>query len=291
MTEETRLKTLRLSEKLKTADKVLIGAGAGLSAAAGLSYFNEEVFKKYFPEMAALGYHCQYELVGMSDKDWSIGRKWAYWATHVNYVLNVFPPAELYSVLLKLLQGLDFFVVTSNADRQFFRSGFPMERVFEFQGSYAVLGCSKGCCGHTWDSMGPLMNAFKNIDHSRFECPPEAIPRCPYCSAPAEMCFRPENYIEGRDRYINFVNSCEDKSLCIIELGVGFNTPGVIRFPFERICYALPRSELFRVNRGYLDYKNHPGYPQVPKELGSRALSIDADADQVIRLLYKLKTE
>lgn len=288
MTEEARKLVYKLAGELKTADKVLVGAGAGLSAAAGLSYFNEEVFKKYFPEMYALGYHCQYELVGMGDDDWTVGRKWAYWATHINYVRRVFPPAELYRELLGLLSGRDYFVVTSNADRQFFRAGFPMEQVFEFQGSYDNLGCSEGCSKHTWDSLGPLETVFKNIDHSRFECPDEFLPRCPYCGALAEMCFRSENYGEGRNRYVDFVNGCEGKSLAIIELGVGFNTPGVIRWPFERICYALPESRLFRVNRGYLDYKNHRGYPDVPPELGERAASIDCDAAEVIRLLREL---
>ena len=285
MTLETEKNIELLRAAFYGADRVLIGAGAGLSAAAGLSYFNEEVFRKYFPEMAALGYHCQYELVGMGDADWSLGRKWAYWATHVNYVRNIFPPAPLYSELLRLLDGRDWFVVTSNADRQFFRAGFPMERVFEFQGSYDNLGCSKRCCSHTWPALEPLKHALDSIDHSTFEFPLADIPRCPYCGAPAEMCFRGEGYGEERRRYLDFVDACPGGTLCMIELGVGFNTPGVIRWPFERICHALPEARLFRVNRGYLDYENHRGYPQVPPELAVRAFSIDRDAAEVIHLL------
>ena len=127
-----------LRNELEHADRILVGAGAGLSASAGLSYLDEAVFREHFPEMYALGYRCQYELVGMKDEEWSVGRKWAYWATHIHYVREVLPPLPLYAELKSLLEGKDFFVVTSNADRQFMRAGFPMERVFEYQGNYDV---------------------------------------------------------------------------------------------------------------------------------------------------------
>lgn len=277
-----------LNREMKLADRILIGAGAGLSAAAGLSYFNEDAFKKYYPDMAARGFHFPYELVGRGDDEWSIGRKWAYWATHINYVRNIFPPAELYKKLLSLLEGKEWFVVTSNADRQFMRCGFDMERVFEYQGHYDTLACSKNCCGRTWDNHEALEKVLQNIDHEAFECPPEALPRCPACGELAEMGFRPDNWALGRDRYVKFVNASEGKRLCMIEFGVGFNTPGVIRWPFERICAAIERSTLFRVNRGYRDYPGHPGYPQVPMELGNRAVSIDCDAAEVIQTLMDM---
>lgn len=289
MREEDRQKIETLAEALNGAERILIGAGAGLSAAAGLSYFDEEVFRTWFPALLKEGYRCQYNLVGFGDEDWSLGRKWAYWATHVHYVREVFPSAPLYHELLALLQGRDWFVVTSNADRQFFRAGFPMERVFEYQGSYDNMGCSVPCGRHTWNSLEPLARAREFIDPETFTCAPEGIPRCPVCGAPAEMCFRPENYAEGRDRYVDFVNGSEGKRLVLVELGVGFNTPGVIRWPFERICRALPEARLFRVNRGYLDYPGHKGYPTVPPELGERAMAIDCDAAEVITALREMQ--
>ena len=288
MTPENRLKIEALAEAIRGADRLLLGAGAGLSASAGLSYFDEEVFRRYFPALLKEGYRCQYNLVGFGDEDWTLGRKWAYWATHVHYVRKVFPPAPLYAKLLKLLEGRDWFVVTSNADRQFFRGGFPMERVFEYQGSYDNMGCSKRCCEHTWNSLEPLERVLDFIDPVTFECAPEGIPRCPYCGAPAEMCFRPEDYAEGRERYLEFVYGSEDKTLCLVELGVGFNTPGVIRWPFERITHAIPGASLWRVNRGYLDYPGHRGHPAVPPELGDRAHAIDCDAAEVIDVLSDL---
>ena len=273
-----------LRNELEHSDRILVGAGAGLSASAGLSYLDEAVFREHFPEMYALGYRCQYELVGMKDEEWSVGRKWAYWATHIHYVREVLPPLPLYAELKSLLEGKDFFVVTSNADRQFMRSDFPMERVFEYQGNYDVLACSKRCCKHTWESLPALRKVLEYIDHDTFECREEGLPRCPYCGELAEIAFRPENYDEGFQRYADFVNSSAEMRLCIIELGVGFNTPGVIRWPFEKFTRLIPGAKLFRVNRGYADIQ-HPGYPKVPKDLAGRAFSLPLDAGDVIRAL------
>lgn len=273
-----------LRNELEHADRILVGAGAGLSASAGLSYLDEAVFREHFPEMYALGYRCQYELVGMKDEEWSVGRKWAYWATHIHYVREVLPPLPLYAELKSLLEGKDFFVVTSNADRQFIRAGFPMERVFEYQGNYDVLACSKRCSKHTWESLPALRKVLEYIDHDTFECREEGLPRCPYCGELAEIAFRPENYDEGFQRYADFVNSSAEMRLCIVELGVGFNTPGVIRWPFEKFTRLIPRAKLFRVNRGYADIQ-HPGYPKVPKDLAGRAYSLPLDAGEVIRAL------
>ncbi len=273
-----------LRRELEEADRVLVGAGAGLSASAGLSYLDEAVFREYFPEMYRLGYRCQYELVGMKDDEWSVGRKWAYWATHIHYVREILPSLPLYHELKALLEGKDFFVVTSNADRQFMRAGFPMERVFEYQGNYDVLACSERCCKHTWESLPALREVLKHIDRETFECREEGLPHCPYCGALAEIAFRPENHEECFQRYADFVNSSAEKRLCILELGVGFNTPGVIRWPFEKFCRLIPGAKLFRVNRGYKDI-SHAGYPKVPKDLEGRAFSLPLDAGEVISAL------
>lgn len=278
-----------LFEKLESAEKVLVGAGAGLSAAAGLSYFDTKVFEKYYPDMRRLGYRCQYELVGMRDEDWTVGRKWAWWATHVNYVRRIFPPAELYKKLLGLLEGRDYFVVTSNADRQFMRNGIDEKRLFEYQGNYDNMGCAERCTPHTWDNKPYLDRILESIDHEKFECPDEALPRCPYCGGLAEMCFRGEDYVQRRDVYVDFIQSCEGKSLCIIELGVGFNTPGVIRWPFERITYQLDTAHLFRINSGYRELRNDRGDGDIPAEIADRATHIRQDAAQVIEELYARK--
>lgn len=278
-----------IMNKMNSSDKILIGAGAGLSAAAGLSYMDQEAFKKYYPQMANRGYHFAYELVGRGDDEWTPGRKWAYWATHINYVRNIFPSAKLYSTLLDILNGRDYFVVTSNADRQFVRAGFPPERLFEFQGNYDNMGCSVRCTKKTWDNHEYLQRILENIDPDSFECRSEALPRCPYCGELAEICFRGEDYKVHQQRYIDFVETCADKSLCLIELGVGFNTPGVIRWPFENLTYHIDNAYLFRINTSYKDYHyGRTAQTGYPTQIEGKISSLELDAGDVINELHKL---
>lgn len=278
-----------IMNKMNSSDKILIGAGAGLSAAAGLSYMDQEAFKKYYPQMANRGYHFAYELVGRGDDEWTPGRKWAYWATHINYVRNIFPSAKLYSTLLDILNGRDYFVVTSNADRQFVRAGFPPERLFEFQGNYDNMGCSVRCTKKTWDNHEYLQRILENIAPDSFECRSEALPRCPYCGELAEICFRGEDYKVHQQRYIDFVETCADKSLCLIELGVGFNTPGVIRWPFENLTYHIDNAYLFRINTSYKDYPyGRTAQTGYPTQIEGKISSLELDAGDVINELHKL---
>ncbi len=275
--------------KIDNSDKILIGAGAGLSAAAGLSYMDQEAFKKHYPDMAKRGFHFAYELVGRGDDEWTTGRKWAYWATHINYVRNIFPQAELYSTLLEILKDRDFFVVTSNADRQFMRAGFPKERLFEFQGHYDNMGCSVRCTKKTWNNSEYLKRILENIDHDSFECAPEALPRCPYCGELAEICFRGDDYRVNQQRYVDFVEASADKRLCLIELGVGFNTPGVIRWPFENLTYHIENAYLFRINTSYKDYPyGRTAQTGFPSQIKNKITSLELDAKDVINELYKL---
>lgn len=275
-----------LADAIRQSDCILVGAGAGLSAAAGLNYLDSEIFAKYYPDMAKFGYEYQYQLVG--ENDWSKARMWAYWATHINYVRNIFPSAPLYHQLLKILLGRDFFVVTSNTDRQFLRAGFPAERLFEYQGNYDVFKCTAHPDTHTWDNHADIQNILQHIDHEKFECEESAFPVCPFCGAPAQMGFRPSNYEALTQPYIDFIERCRDKTLCLIEFGVGYNTPGVIRWPFDRITYYYEHAHLFRVNRGYREWAGHAGFPDYPAELEGKVTPINWDAKEVIEALANM---
>ena len=288
MTEETARAIERLAHELGAAERVLVGAGAGFSAAAGLSYFDHEAFAKHYPAMAQRGFLFAYQLVGRRDDEWSLGRKWAYLATHIHYVRDIFPSAPLYHDLLRLLEGRDFFVVTSNCDRQFMRAGFPLERLFEYQGSYDNFGCSAHCGAPPWSNREFIPQIVEHIDPDTFECPEEFLPRCPRCGALADWTSRPATWNEEGHRYMRFIEECNGKRLCILELGVGFNTPVVIRWPFERICHAYKDSTLFRVNHAYREAGDYGGYPEVPAELGERGVPIDCDAAVVIERLGEL---
>jgi NAD-dependent SIR2 family protein deacetylase len=273
---------------LDTSDKILIGGGAGLSAAAGLSYLDEGLFRQFQPEMAAMGYHYPYELFERDKDNWPEVREWAYNLRHINFVRHVFPPAELYKQLLKLVADKDYFVVTSNADRQFMRTGFDMNRVFEAQGSYDRLRCTAGCTRETWEVKPYIDKLLPLIDPDTFMIADEsAIPHCPHCGAPLATAFRGfEGYKDEQARYIDWLESTDEKKLCILELGVGFNTPGVIRWPFERLTYMHDHAHLFRVNREYREWPGHGGYPMVPEELAGKATPMPFDAKAVVEWLY-----
>jgi NAD-dependent SIR2 family protein deacetylase len=281
-----------LKERLDSSDKILIGAGAGLSAAAGLSYLDEDLFKRFQPEMAARGYHYPYELFQHENDGWSQAREWAYLIRHIHFVRYVFPAAELYKMLLKIVEERDFFVVTSNCDRQFMRTGFPMSRVFEAQGSYDRLRCTGRCTRETWEIKPYIDKLLPLIDSDTFMISDEkAVPYCPYCGAPLYTAFRAfEGYKNEERRYHDWIEGAMGNALCIIELGVGFNTPGVIRRPFEQLAYAHENAHLFRINKGYKEWSGHGGYPMVPEELKGRATSMPYDAKEVLERLYAHST-
>ncbi len=280
--------TEKLKAWLDASDKVLIGAGAGLTAAAGLSYLDEDLFKKFQPEMAAMGYRYPYELFQHENDGWPQAREWAYLIRHINFVRHVFPPAELYKKLLKLIEDKDYFAVTSNCDRQFMRTGFSMDRVFEAQGSYDRLRCTGRCTRETWEIKPHIDRLLPLIDTETFMISDEsAIPYCPYCGAPLYTAFRAfEGYKKEQKRYVDWLESTNEKKLCIIELGVGFNTPVVIRWPFERLTYIHDNAHLFRINKEYSEWPGHGGYSVTPDELIGKATSMPYDAKDVIERLY-----
>jgi NAD-dependent SIR2 family protein deacetylase len=276
-----------LRKWLDTSDKLLIGVGAGLSAAAGLSYLDEDLFRQFQPEMAAMGFRYPYELFERDKDNWPQAREWAYNLRHINFVRHEFPPAALYKKLLKLVAGKDYFAVTSNADRQLMRTGFSMDRVFEAQGSYDRLRCTGKCTRETWEIKPLIDKLLPLIDPETFTIPESEVPYCPYCGAPLATAFRAfEGYKEEEARYIDWLESTDGAKLCILELGVGFNTPGVIRWPFERLTYLHEQAHLFRVNKEYREWPGHGGYPMVPEELEGKATPVPYDAKDVIEKLY-----
>jgi NAD-dependent SIR2 family protein deacetylase len=273
---------------LESADRILLGAGAGLSAAAGLSYLDEDLFKQFQPEMAAMGYRYPYELFQHENDGWPQAREWAYLIRHIHFVRYVFPASGLYKKLLALVREKDYFAVTSNFDRQLLRAGFSADRVFEAQGSYDRLRCTGRCTRETWEIKPYIDRLLPLIDPDTFMISDEsAIPYCPYCGAPLHTAFRAfEGYKDEQARYVDWLESTNGKRLCILELGVGFNTPGVIRWPFERLTYLHDTAHLFRVNREYREWPGHGGYPMLPRELRGKSTSMPYDAKEVIEWQY-----
>ena len=237
---------------LAGADALLIGGGAGLSAAAGLTYSGER-FQTNFPDFIAK--------YGMQDM-YSAGfypfptqeEKWAYWSRHI-FVNRISPPAlPLYRELFSLVQGKDYFVITTNVDAQFEKAGFERERIFAVQGDYQALQCARGCQNRVYDGearLREMVNAQKDC-----RVPSSLVPKCPVCGGEMEVHIRKDEYFvedekwhAAKGRYEAFLSRTEGKRMVLLELGVGYNTPAIIRFPFERMTYQSAHVSLIRINR------------------------------------------
>ena len=261
---------------LAEADTILIGGGAGLSAAAGLTYSGKR-FTDLFPEFI--------EKYGMTDM-YSAGfypfsseeAKWGYWSKHV-YVNRIEPEAlPLYRKIYDLVKDKDYFVLTTNADHQFYKAGFEKERIFATQGDYGLIQCEKGCHPRTYKAV----DLFVKMNQARKNCeiPSELVPKCPVCGGRMAMNLRcdqffveDENWHQASQNYGEFLYRMMDKKVVLLELGVGFNTPTIIRFPFEKMVREHQNFSLIRLN---LDEAI------MPESFGDRGIGINADIEKSI---------
>lgn len=268
----------RCARLLHAADYVLIAAGSGLSVDAGIDYTDQAYFARRWPAMVKRGFRRQYDTIGY--RDWSEALQWGFLADHVNEVRFLTPAQPVYEKLRALVNSNDTFVITTNVDGQFAKSGFAEERLYTPQGNYALYQCLTPCTRETWPFKPVIDRILPTIDRATQEITdPSVIPHCRHCGGPVMMNVRggdwfiEEPYLEQRGRFVEWVNNSVNGSLLILEFGSGFNTPGVIRWPMERIAYQHPNAHLVRVNRDY---------PQAPAELGEKAITIQARAIEVI---------
>ena len=264
---------------IKEAEVILIGAGAGASAAAGLTYSGKR-FTDNFGEFIE-----KYGSIHMRDM-YSSGfypfptqeAKWGYWSKHS--MLNRFlPPAlPLYKQLYEIIKEKDYFVLTTNVDHQFRKAGFHTERIFATQGDYGNIQCEKGCHPKIYDAE----DLFHQMDKVRHDCliPSEMVPKCPICGGNMAMHLRcdqyfveDENWHAAAGRYYDFLTKMEAKKSVLLELGVGFNTPTIIRFPFEKMVRENNNLSLIRLNKDEA---------VVPESFGHRAIGIGGDMAKVI---------
>ena len=261
---------------IREADTVLIGAGSGLSSAAGLTYSGAR-FTDNFGEFI--------EKYGMTDM-YSAGfypfpseeERWGYWSKHA-YMNRIAPPAlPLYQTLFELVKHKDYFVLTTNVDHQFQKAGFGEKRIFPTQGDYGLIQCAKGCHQKTYDA-GTL---FMEMNQARWDCkiPSGMVPRCPVCNGPMAMNLRCDQYFvedeqwqERAAAYGRYLESCVKQKTLLLELGVGFNTPVIIRFPFEKMMRENKSFRLIRLNMGEAF---------VPESFGERAVGIDEDLQKSV---------
>ncbi len=272
------------SERLREAEFILIGAGAGLSTAAGLTMGGQRFLDNFEEFIQKYGGPYMRDMYSAGFYPFpSEEAKWGYWSKS-GMVNRVLPGAlPLYRDVYALVREKPHFVLTTNVDHQFFLSGFHEKDVFATQGDYGLIQCKKGCHPKTYDAV----EMFGQMDQARKDClvPSYMVPKCPVCGGPMEMNLRCDNYFvedeawhEAENRFSNVLAECAEKKTVLLELGAGFNTPTIIRFPFEKLMREYPNMSLLRLNMEEA---------VIPEEFGDRAVGINEDMGKSIRDLLR----
>ena len=251
----------RLKEALREAGAVIVGAGAGLSASAGFVYTGER-FDRYFRDFAGKYSFSDMYSGGFYPYD-TLEEHWAYWSRYIyiNRYMDALKP--VYEQLYRLLSGREYFVLTTNVDHCFQKAGFDKERLFYTQGDYGLFQCSRPCHLDTYDN--------------------EEIPHCPRCGSPMSMNLRADDtFVEdagwhrAAGRYQEFLHRYQKGKVLFLELAVGYNTPGIIKYPFWQMTYQNPEATYVCINYGDA---------AAPKEIAERSVCIDGDIGDVLKKL------
>ena len=181
-------------------------------------------------------------------------RKLAYWAKHIYLNNTGMSGAKLYKNILKLVKNKEYFVITTNVDDQFLKSGFDKEKIFATQGSYKYIQCSKACHNTLYDDTEMVYKMLKAT--TNLKVPTELVPKCPVCGEYMEVNLRKDDYFvednkwhQQHKKYSDFLNKLDGRRVVVLELGVGYNTPGIIRIPFEKMVYENKNWNLIRINK------------------------------------------
>ena len=264
---------------LENAEAVVVGAGAGLSASAGFTYsgkrFEEnfpDFIKKYgFGDMYSAGFY-PYE----TEEEY-----WAYWSRYIFLNRYQDAPKNLYQDLFALIKDKDYFVLTTNVDHCFQKAGFDKQRLFYTQGDYGLWQCSKPCHHKTYDNEAMVRKMVAEQENMRI--PSSLLPRCPVCGAPMSMNLRSDStYVEDEGwmaaagRYQDFIRCHKGRKVLYLELGVGGNTPGIIKYPFWQMTAENPKAVYICINNGEA---------VCPGEIAGQAVCINGDIGEVLELL------
>lgn len=266
----------RLKEKIETADAILIGAGAGLSTSAGFEYSGER-FDRYFSDFKA-----KYGITDMYSGGFypyqTLEEYWAWWSRHIlinRYDVEIGKP---YKDLLTLVKDKDYFVLTTNVDHQFQLAGFDKKRLFYTQGDYGLWQCSDACHNKTYDNKTAVLKMA--AEQKNMKIPSELIPKCPVCGTPMTMNLRCDNsfiqddgWYKAAGQYEDFVRRHKDLTILFLELGVGANTPGIIKYPFWQMTAQNENAVYACIN---IDLAI------TPDEIERQSICIDADIGMVL---------
>ena len=267
----------RLAKALGEADAVVVGAGAGLSASAGFAYSGARFSANFADFEAKYGFHDMY--TGGFYPFPSREEFWAYWSRYILINRYQDAPKPVYGELLRLLRGKDYFVLTTNVDHCFQKAGVDKKRLFYTQGDYGLFQCSEPCCQETWDNETAVREMVARQKEMRV--PAELLPVCPRCGRPLTMNLRSDDkFVEDEgwhaaaERYENFLRTRRRGKALFMELGVGYNTPGIIKYPFWQMTAANPEAVYACINQGEAF---------CPRDIDSQAICIDGDIGETIR--------
>lgn len=269
----------KLKEKIRTADAVVIGAGAGLSTAAGFTYSGER-FEKYFSDFRKkYGFEDMYSGGFYPYK--TPEEHWAYWSRYIFVNRYMDPPTDLYNKLYESVKDKDYFVITTNVDHCFQKAGFDKKRLFYTQGDYGLFQCSEPCCRETFDNKDIIFEMLKQ--QKDMKIPTELLPVCPHCGKPLTMNLRSddkfvedEGWHRAAERYENFLRTREGQKILFLELGVGYNTPVIIKYPFWQMTAKNPNATYACINKGQA---------VCPEEIERQSIRVNADIGEVLSLI------
>lgn len=276
---KTQSSVCRLQTLLEEADAVLIGAGAGLSTSAGFTYSGERFHKHFADFEAKYGFHDMY--AGGFYPYETQEEYWAYWSRYIFINRYQNAPKPVYETLLELVKDKDYFVLTTNVDHCFQKAGFDKKRLFYTQGDYDLWQCAKPCHNKTYDNEETVRQMVKAQENMRI--PTSLVPRCPVCGGPMTMNLRADNtfvqddgWYRAAGRYDDFVRRHQNMPMLYLELGVGMNTPGIIKFYFWQQVLGNAQARYACINYGQAS---------CPKEIEHQSVCINADIGEVLEQL------
>lgn len=268
--------TGQLKQALEQADAIVIGAGAGLSTAAGLAYSGPRFTEHFADFIQKYGIRDMYS--GGFYPFQTPEERWAWWSRMILLNRYTRAPKPVYEALLRLVEGREYFVLTTNVDHQFQLAGFDRARLFYTQGDYGLFQCSQPCCQKTWDNEETVRKMAAG--QRGMKIPAELVPRCPVCGRPMAMNLRcddrfveDEGWHQAAARYEAFLQCQQGRRLLFLELGVGMNTPGIIKYPFWRMTAQNPSAAYACLNQGSA---------WAPREIAERSICINGDIGEVL---------
>ncbi len=269
----------RVKDLLQNAKAVIIGAGAGLSTSAGFTYTGRRFEENFSDFIEKYGFRDMYS--GGFYPFESLEEHWTYWSRYV--FINRYSDIDngTYEKLFELVKGKDYFVLTTNVDHQFQKAGFDKHRLFYTQGDYGLFQCSEPCHNATYDNETIIRDMVKQ--QADMKIPTELIPHCPVCGKPMAMNLRADNtfvqddgWYRASERYSDFLRRHKGLKVLFLELGVGMNTPGIIKYPFWRMTYDNPDACYVSINYGEAF---------APSEIKKKSVCIQSDIRDVLSSL------